>query len=135
VADWPTVKLPQLELSTSFIKLITSFLINRKFKVLVEGEFSVPRKIFAEMPEGSVLALLLYSLYTNDDPAETETHLALFADDTFIYATEKHKRRVLCNWQRGLIAVKSYCQRCDKRSIKRKPRLPISLTDLEPMRT
>jgi hypothetical protein len=107
VADWPTIKLPQLELSISLIKLITSFLANRKFKASVEGEFPAHREILAEVPEGSVLALLLYSLYINDATAATGTHLALFVDHTCIYATEKHERRVLSKWQRGLIAVKS----------------------------
>jgi hypothetical protein len=40
-----------------------------------------------------------------------ETHLALLADDTCIYATEKHERCVLCKLQRGLTAVKSLCER------------------------
>jgi hypothetical protein len=38
-------------------------------------------------------------------------HLALFADDTCVYATEKHELRVLYKLQRGLTAVESWCQR------------------------
>jgi hypothetical protein len=53
----------------------------------------------------------LYSLYINDAPAASGTYLALFADDTCVYATEKHERRVLCKLQRGLIAVNSWCER------------------------
>jgi hypothetical protein len=34
-------KMSELEFSTNLIKLIASFLTDRKFKVLVEGEFSV----------------------------------------------------------------------------------------------
>jgi hypothetical protein len=49
-------KLLELEFSTSFIKAIASFLTDRKFEVLVEGEFSTPRKITAGVPQGSVLA-------------------------------------------------------------------------------
>jgi hypothetical protein len=33
----------ELAFSISLIKLIASFLTNRKFKVLLEGEFSTPR--------------------------------------------------------------------------------------------
>jgi hypothetical protein len=36
-------KLPKLQFSTSLIKLISSFLSQRKFKVSVEGELSTPR--------------------------------------------------------------------------------------------
>jgi hypothetical protein len=86
-------------------------LTNRKFKVSVEGELSSPRKVAAGVPQGSVLAPLLYSLYINDAPAAPGIHLALYADDTCVYATEKHERRVLNKFQRGLTAVGLWCQR------------------------
>jgi hypothetical protein len=91
-------KLSELHFAISPIKLIASFLTNRKFKVSV-------------VPQGSVLAPVLYSLYINDAPATPGIHLALFADDTCVYATEKHERRVLNKLQRGLIDVGSWCQR------------------------
>jgi hypothetical protein len=106
-------KLSESAFSTSLIKLVASFLHNRTFKVLVEGEFSTPRNIAAGVPQGSVLASILYSLFINDAPAAPGTHLALFADDTCIYATEKHERRVLSKLQRGLTAVNSWCERWD----------------------
>jgi hypothetical protein len=56
-------KLSELEFSTCLIKIIASFLTNRKIKFLVEGEFSTPRKIGDLQPQGSILALVLYSLY------------------------------------------------------------------------
>jgi hypothetical protein len=43
------------------------------------------------------------------------THHALFADDTCIYATEKHERRVLCKLQRELIAVNSWCEHWNRK--------------------
>jgi hypothetical protein len=62
----------------------------------IEGQFSTPRKIAAGVPQGSALAPILYSLHINDAPAAPGTHLALLADDIYIYATEKHDRSVLC---------------------------------------
>jgi hypothetical protein len=47
-------------------------------------------------------------------PAAPGIHLALFADDTCVYATEKHERRVLNKLQRGLTAVVSWYQRWNK---------------------
>jgi hypothetical protein len=105
------LKLSKLALSTSLITLVASVLTTRLFDVLVEGEFSSPREIVAGVPQGSVLAPILYSLYINDAPTAPETHFALFADDTRIHATEKHERRVPCKLPRGLTAVKPWCER------------------------
>jgi hypothetical protein len=74
-------------------------------------EFSAPREIEARVPQGSVLALVLYSLHTDDASVAPRTHLALLVDNTCMYTTEKHERRVLCKLQRGLTAVNSRCER------------------------
>jgi hypothetical protein len=104
-------KLSVLQFPISLIKLISSSLTNRKFKVSVEDELSSPRKVASGVPQGSFLDPVLYSLYINYAPAAPRIHLALFADDTCVYATEKHERRVLNKLQRGLTAVGSRCQR------------------------
>jgi hypothetical protein len=52
-------KLSELEFSTSLIKQISSFLTERKFKILVAGELSMTRKIAAEVLQGSVLVPVL----------------------------------------------------------------------------
>jgi hypothetical protein len=49
-------ELSKLEFSTSLIKLISPFLSQRKFRVSVEGEMSLPREIQAGVPQGSVLS-------------------------------------------------------------------------------
>jgi hypothetical protein len=70
--------------------------------------------VFRELLPGNALlksVTVIYSLYVNDAPAALRTHLALFADVTRIYATEKHERHVLCKLQRGLTAVNSWCER------------------------
>jgi hypothetical protein len=85
-------KLSELQFSTSIVKMIASFLTNRKFRVSIEGELFSPWKIAAGVPQDSILAPVLYSLYINDAPEAPGTKLALFADDTCIYATEKHER-------------------------------------------
>jgi hypothetical protein len=54
VTSWFAVEVT-LTFSTNTIKLIISFLSERKFKVSVEGEMSTPREIFAWDPQVSVL--------------------------------------------------------------------------------
>jgi hypothetical protein len=124
-----------LQFTISLIKLIASFLTNRKFKVSVEGELSSPRKVAAGVPQCSVLAPILYSLYINDAPAAPGIHLALFSDDTCVYATGKHERRVLSKLQRGLTAVGSWCQRWSIKITKGRLRRSTSLEDEECLRT
>jgi hypothetical protein len=58
-------KLAKLQFSTSIIKLISSFLSQRKFRVSVEGELSTPRYMQAGVPQGSVVSPTLYNLYIN----------------------------------------------------------------------
>jgi hypothetical protein len=54
-------KLSESKFSISLIKLISSFLSQRKFRVSVESK--MPRYIQAGMPRGSVLSPTLYSIY------------------------------------------------------------------------
>jgi retron-type reverse transcriptase len=61
-----TYKLSKLRFSTSLIKLISSFLSQRKFRASVEGEMSTPREMKAGVPQRSVLSPTLYNLYIND---------------------------------------------------------------------
>jgi hypothetical protein len=104
-------KLSELQFPVSLINLIASFLTSRKFKVSVECEISSPRKVAAGVTQSSVPARVLYSLYINDAPQAPGIHLALFADNTCVHATEKHEHRVLNKLQRGLTAVGLWCQR------------------------
>jgi hypothetical protein len=55
-------KLSKLEFSIDLIQLISSFLSQRKFIVLVEGEMSSPREMQAGVPQGSILSPTLYNL-------------------------------------------------------------------------
>jgi hypothetical protein len=100
-------KLSKMHFSTSLIKLISSFLSNRKFRISVEGEMSTPREIQAGVPQGSVLSPTLYSFYINDAPQNPGVYLALFADDTCIYCTDRKVGYVLRKLQRGLTSVES----------------------------
>jgi hypothetical protein len=91
-------KLSKMNFSASLIKLISTFLSNRKFSVSVEGEVSTPRIMKAGVPQGSVLSPTLFNIYVNDTtppPPTIGVLLALFADDTSLYATERNEGYVL----------------------------------------
>jgi hypothetical protein len=88
-------KLSELKFSISVIKLISSFLSQRKLRALVEGEIFAPRNIQAVVPQGSVPSPTLYSIYINYTPQTPGVYLGLFADDTCIYATDHKEGYVL----------------------------------------
>jgi hypothetical protein len=104
-------KLSKSEFSTSLIKLINSFLSQGKFSVSVEGEVSTPREMRAGVPQGSVLSRTLHNLYINDAPQTHGVHLALSADDTCLYVTDRKEGFVVRKLQRGLSSVETWCER------------------------
>jgi hypothetical protein len=103
-------KLSKLQFSTSFIKLIGSFISQRKFRVSVEGEMSTPRSMQAGVTQGCVLFPTIYNLYINDAPQTPCVNLALFADDTCLYATDRKEGYVLRKIQRGLDFMAAWCK-------------------------
>jgi hypothetical protein len=90
---------------------IALFVSNRKYRVMVEDEPSTPRNIQAGEPQGSVLAPTLYNLYINDTPQTPGVYLALFADDTYIYKTDRKEAYVFRKLQRCLASMESCCER------------------------
>jgi hypothetical protein len=73
-----------------------------KPSVSVEGEMSTPRIMKAGVPQDSVLSPTLFNMYINDRLQAIGVHLALFADDICLYATERKEGYVLRKLQHGL---------------------------------
>lgn len=69
------------------VTLLHTYMVGRTFKVKVEGTLSLPQKIHAGVPQGTVLSPVLFNLYTTDIPKYPSTKLAMFADDVLIYAS------------------------------------------------
>lgn len=72
---------------THLVKIIQSFLTDRKFQIKIENHTSSTRNISAGVPQGSCLSPLLYSHYINDMPKEEHVTTSLFADDTMFYSS------------------------------------------------
>jgi hypothetical protein len=104
-------KISKLQFPVCVTKLINSYLTNRKCRVSVEGELYTPKEIQAGVPQGSVLATTLYSLYINDTPLTPGVHLALFADDTCLYTTDRRESNVFRKLQRGLNTLEEWCEK------------------------
>lgn len=95
-------KLYKLGVPDRLVRIVRDFLSNRRFRYRVEGALSSPRPLLAGVPQGSVLSPLLFALYTSDIPKTPRTHLALFADDTAIYTSERRPRVIASRLQSAL---------------------------------
>lgn len=63
------------------VKIVATFLQDRRFQVAVESSLSTERPISAGVPEGSCLSPELYSWYTGDIHVTDGVQLALYSDD------------------------------------------------------
>jgi hypothetical protein len=65
----------------------------------------------AGVPQGSVLSPTLFNMYINGAPQTRDVHLALFADDTCLYATDRKEGFIVRKLQRGLSSMETWCER------------------------
>ena len=79
------LKLDHYGIRGSVLLWIKDFLIDRTYKVRVNGECSQSLGVFSGVPQGSVLGPLLFIAYISDLSALIRTNISLFADDTKLY--------------------------------------------------
>ena len=72
------------------LKLLTSYLTNRKQYVYLSGYKSSFVDVECGVPQGSVLGPLLFILYVNDMITALHSTPRLFADDTCLFLTAKN---------------------------------------------
>ena len=66
--------------------LISSFLCNRRLRVVLDGKSSQEYPVNAGIPQGSVLGLTLFLLYINELPDDVICNIAIYANDTTLYS-------------------------------------------------
>ena len=67
-------------------KLLHDFLVNRKQRVVLNGQVSSWSNVKAGVPQGSILGPLLFLIYINDLPKGLSSNAKLFADDTSLFS-------------------------------------------------
>ena len=79
-------KLKSYGISGQIFSLISSFLSNRRLRVVLDGKSSQEYPVNAGVPQGSILGPTLFLLYIIDLPDDVICDIAIYADDTTLYS-------------------------------------------------
>ena len=74
-------KLKSYGISGQIFGLISSFLRNRRLRVVLDRKSSQEYPVNAGVPQGSILGPTLFLLYINDLPDDVICNIAIYADD------------------------------------------------------
>ena len=84
------------------LRTVKSVLADRKQTVVLNGQCSKWDTIYAGVPQGSVLGLLLFLIYINDITHNVKCGIKLFADDTSLFTTVQNENVVALDLNRDL---------------------------------
>ena len=87
-------KVAQMTQNSTIVRIIESLLENRSFYVEMDGRKSRWRNQKNGLPQGSVLAPLLFNIYTNDLPQFQDIRRFIYADDLCI-ATQSRSFNII----------------------------------------
>ena len=79
-------KLKSYGISGQLFGLISSFLSNKRLRVVLDGKSSQEYSVNAGVLQGSILGPTLFLLYINDLHDDVICNVAVYADDTTVYS-------------------------------------------------
>ena len=86
MAQRSSFKLSQNGISVNLLDLLSSFLSDRKQRVLLNGQISEWRNVTAGIPQGSILEPLLFLIYINHLFGDLSSKAKSFSDDTSLFS-------------------------------------------------
>ena len=79
-------KLKSYGISGQIFGLISSFLSNRRLRVVLDGKSSQEYPVNAGVPQGSIHGPKLFQLYINDSHENVACDVRTYTDDTTLYS-------------------------------------------------
>lgn len=105
-------KLCSMNISNSVVNLFISFLKNRKQFTVIDNDSSELKSSDTGVPQGSILAALLFLIYINDIfTCNLHGTMQLYADDIVIYYSCKSVDVLKLEMQNDLNTIKSYMEK------------------------
>jgi hypothetical protein len=103
----------QLKLPTRHIRLLSSFLQDRKLQVYDGEHSSTIISLGAGTPQGSCLSPLIYIISVNDMPdgAKHGVSQSQYADDTWIYGSARTDMEAVRKVQKAVNDVEAWCRK------------------------
>ena len=103
-------KLSALGLNGKVIDWFTSYLENRRQRVLANDTYSSWQHVTQGVPQGSVLGPPFYILYANDIIERVKfCNIALYADDTLLYLANPNFNDTIKKLQDDMNSLSSWC--------------------------
>lgn len=103
-------KLKKNGIPTFLLKIIASFLANRKSFASINGKNSEIYEVSAGVPQGSPLSLFLFNYFINDIPIPKNCKIAIYADDTALasFARNNNLPLIVRRINRGLKQINKH---------------------------
>ena len=130
-------KLKQAGINSNFLQWLSSYLSDRKQRVLIPGGSSSWLPIKAGVPQGSILGPLVFLIYINDIVLNVNSTVRLFADDTSLYLIVNNPTEaarclnsdleLMYQWAESWL-VKCYANKSEALLISRKTKRPLHPT-------
>ena len=111
VSSWyipTTIRASQMTGDVHLPDLIRTMLENRRFFVVLNGKKSRWRRQRNGLPQGSVLAPMLFNIYTNDQPVHADTRSFIYADDLCIASQGNDFSNIEVSLTSALITMTTY---------------------------
>ena len=101
-------KLKQNGISGNLLNLFQNYLKNRKQRVVLNGYSSEYSLVESGVPQGSVLAPLLFLIYINDLETKIRSNIIFFADDTMLFSIVKKPEMTASDLNQDLEEISSW---------------------------
>ena len=104
-------KLRHYKLSDKTINWFSSYLLDRKQKVVINNIESRIENVLCDVPQGSILGLLVFLMIIYDLPLYTNNvSTDLYADDTTLYMVGESQDYIEQNLQMALQNLSEWCK-------------------------